>query len=1085
MGRRLPTRDKYFTDIIAEPNSSTPPIQNPLCLFRRVDIEWMASHSRPAVLEPASSTLLNELKGSSPQSWKRRKLSHESDITKNTFCSAFTIRPHGSSQLSETHLILAPLALIPRSRLPLSWLDPCPRSSQRIQSGRLFVANIPTLEQDLQQQQQQRQEQRRHEPVVLAARLVGSEGAALRSRVARNAGVREEFYVVERVKRGIYAVCALGSWVVEGDLMVAAEGFQNENGLSSCAFLQGSKEEDIVDDKGEWDWLEKAKIFDPVDSGVWVKRKAAKVSLAFESEPCKKKSVPTLSPETSGVSSISELASTYDEQLDLRDISVVEADAQHSSQLADPLLTLGTATPIDLQAPEAGFPSCESAEPKVNQSPRELLDILRSKYLEALYISKTSVAYFAKGPLSRARALFQSSSKESSLKPIYLSSFYRECILPVKKVDIKYKDSLPEAIQNIPIGMSDDEGPVNTTTLRKRKGKKAKIGKNGLYPEETDFIMKWWKNRSFSEASVPRKSSRQEEMKRLIGDLRMRETQLQVLLILETIYLEASAGKSCLGLSSTETQVIQATKRTKEEKQQDLNVLLELLVDRLCIWHAVSFGDLLHTESASSTGNNETTGKSAENDKLRDFCTEVIIPFYAGRLPDQCKAISRKLGGPVAISPSRPVAISHPKSGRTAQPGASVKRTRSQRSQQRTLQRVLTDEKLASKSRAPSLSRSSSGPSIPGLKREVSEPPLLSLISGARGGIQKPKRVDNREVDLDAVAKQHEMKLKKMNSLLDQKRELDAAIVALRKPNRELVAKEFVETAEKRVSTGSSRKSKNPVRIPNGQGVQVMATPKGLKKRDCINGGDNLMRMPRGLTSSNEKPTPSLALSNDIQVIPSSSSRPSHLSERQPLSSRRAPQDSVHETPTRMASRPSRLSNGGIADNDFDSTPVPKQSSILFKVPKLPETKRSFAPAETSPIVLRKTKSFPNLVHSGNDYDYDNNNNDHYNKNPSVPMNTPASLIQETPPRPRSSYLPPSLNKTPAFARYHNRQQQPIIFTTPIKIRSGTGSKPTFSGTQHDSCLNPTAKMNHFTVDATPEKSIYDQLGWNDEDDDL
>ncbi|EEH45777.1 uncharacterized protein PADG_01927 [Paracoccidioides brasiliensis Pb18] len=1044
----------------------------------------MASHSRPAVLESASSTLLNELKGLPPQSWKRRKISHESDITKNTFCSAFTIRPHGSSQLSETHLILVPLALIPRSRLPLSWLDPCPRSSQRIQSGRLFVSNIPTLEQDL--QQQQRQEQRRLEPVVLAARLVGSEGTAPRSRVARNAGVREEFYVVERVKRGIYAVCALGSWVVEGDLMVAAKGLRNENGVGSCAFLQGSKEEDIiVDDKGEWDWLEKAKIFDPVDSGVWDKRKAAKVSLAFESGPCKEKSVPTLSPETSGVSSIAELDSAHDEQLDLGDISVVEADAQHSSQLADPLLTLGTATPIDLQASEAGFPSCESAQPEVNQSPRELLDILRSQYLEALYISKTSVAYFAKGPLSRARALFQSSSKESSLKPIYLSSFYRECILPVKKVDIKYKDSLPEAIQNIPIGMSDDEGPVNTTTLRKRRGKKAKIGKNGLYPEETGFIMKWWKNRSFSEASVPRESSRKEEMKRLIGDLRMRETQLQVLLILETIYLEASAGKSCEGSSSTETRVIQAAKKTNAEKQQDLNVLLELLVDRLCIWHAVSFGDLLHTESSSSTGKKETTGKSAENDKLRDFCTEVIIPFYAGRLPDQCKAISRKLGGPVAISPSRPVAISHSKSGRTVQPGASVKRTRSRRSQQRTLQRVLTDEKLASsKSRAPSLSRSSSGPSIPGLKREVSEPPLLSLISGARGGIQKPKRVDNREVDLDAVAKQHEMKLKKMNSLLDQKRELDAAIMALRKPNRELVAKDFVEAAEKRVSTGSSRKSKNPVRIPNGQGVQVMATPKGLKKRDCISGGGNLIRMPKGLTSSNEETTASLALSNDIQVIPSSSSRPSHLSERRPLSSRRAPQDFVHETPTRMVSRPSRLSNGGIADDDFDSTPVPKQSSILFKVPKLPETKRSFAPAEMSPTVLRKTKSFPNLVHSGNDYDYDNNNNDHHSKNPSVPMNISTSSIQETPPRPRSSYLPP-LNKTPAFARYHNRQQQPIIFTTPIKIRSGTGSKPTFSGTRHDSGLNPTAKMNFFTVDATPEKSIYDQLGWNDEDDDL
>ncbi|KKZ62507.1 hypothetical protein EMCG_03088 [[Emmonsia] crescens] len=1055
----------------------------------------MASHSRPAaaVLEPASPTLLNSLtkqkekEGSAQttQPLKRRKISHDGGgsiipktKTKTAFISsAFTIWPHGGSPQSlppppHDNIKLTPIALLPRSRLPLSWLDPCPRSAKRIQSGRLFVANIQALELDLHPQQKQ---QRRCGPVVLAARLAVEEV--------------EELYVVERVKRGVYAVCALGSWVVEGDLMVAAKGGGGDSAPPTWDSSMGGEDvgdgdgDGQGDDEKKGDWWEVARVLDPAGEfyGFSGKRKVItkNVALAFGPELCEEKGVPGLSPETSCLSSVPGLAGGNDERLDRRGAIGLEADTQHSSLRR----VSSKDTRPDPQPQEIDIPPCESAEAKVTQSPQELFDSLRSHYLEALYISKTSVAYFAKGPLSRARATFQSSNEEISLEPTDLSNFYRECILPVKKMDLKYKDSLPEAIQNIPIGMSDDEFPANTAKPRTRKAKKAKLGKNGLYPEESDLVRKWWRNRSLSEASVPQQSSRQEEVKRLIGDLRLRETQLQVLLILETISLEASySSRAAQEPVTTETQASQTPKRTKEKKQQDLNVLLELLVDRLCIWHAVSFGDILPTESAS--GKSESDGKTAGSDKLRDFCTEVIIPFYAGRLPEQCKAISRKLGGPIAISPTRP-AISRSTSGSAAQPGTAVKRTHSQRSQQRTLQRVLTDEKMASRSRAPSLSRSSTAPSIPGLKRENSEPPLLSLISGVRGGIQKPKRVDNREIDLDAVAKQHEVKLKRMNSLLEQKKELDAAINALRKPNRELVAKDVAQTAEKRVSTGSTRKSKHPVRNPFGQGVQVMATPKGSRKKDCVAAvaGGSLTRISRQLTLSNEQLGPSPALSGDIQLIPSSSTRPSHLPERQPFSSRLARHSPVHETPTKTSSTrlSSRPSYGGVADgNEFDSTPLSKQSSASFKVPRLPETGRAFSQQqEMSPTALRKTRSYPNLAHGGNNID--KNNNDNNNNPPAVYINNSTS-IQETPPRPISSYLrPPENNIPPSFTRRNDNQegQKPIIFTTPIKNTIAAGSRP-----RDDRSPDPTPTTNLFTVDTTPEMSIYDQLGWNDDDDD-
>ncbi|KLJ05527.1 hypothetical protein EMPG_11002 [Blastomyces silverae] len=1065
-----------------------------------------SSHSGPAaaaVLEPASPTLLNSLKAKengreeetqTAQPLKRRKISHHGGSviplteTKAAFISsAFTIRPHHhdslqSRLLPQANLKLIPIALLPRSRLPLSWLDPCPSTAKRIQSGRLFVANIPPLELDLHHQQQ-----RKCGPVVLAARLaVDEEGEGK---------AEEEFYVVERIKRGVYSVCALGSWVAEGDLMVAAKGVVR---FSSPPPMQDFVGGEVVgDDDGQeggraekkGNWLEKATVPDPA-AGLFTfsgKRKAMTkdVALAFGPEFCRDKGFPGLSTEMSGLGSVSRLASAHGDQVDRRGSIGLEADTHLTSLRPVP----SKDTQPDTHSQAIGLPLCESTEAKVAQSPQEFFDSLRSQYLEALYISKTSVAYFAKGPLSRARASFQASNEEMSMKPTDLSNFYRECILPMKKMDLKYKDSLPEAIQDIPIGMSDDEIPPNAAKPRKRKARKTKLGKNGLYPEESDLVRKWWRNRSLSEASVPQQSSRQEEVRRLVGDLRLRETQLQILLILETISLEASNNsKAAQMLSATaETQASQPQKRTKGKKQQDLNVLLELLVDRLCIWHAVSFSDILLTESAN--GKSESAGMAAENDKLRDFCTEVIIPFYAGRLPDQCKTISRKLGGPIAISPSRPP-ISRSKSGSAAQPGAAVKRTHSQRSQ-RTLQRVLTDEKMASRSRAPSLSRSNTTPSLSGLKRENSEPPLLSLISGARGGIQKPKRADNREIDLDAVAKQHEVKLKRMNSLLEQKKELDAAINALRKPNRELVAKDFAETAERRVSTGTTRKSKNPVRNPFGQGVQVMATPKGSRKKDCSAvAGGSLTRISRALSRSNEKLIPSPALSGDIQLIPSSSTRPSQLPDRQAFSSRRARHSPIHETPTKASTRlSSRPSNGGIADyNDFDSTPLPKQSGSLFKVPRLPETNQAFGQQQDmSPSALRKTRSYPNLTHGGNNNDRNNNNYNHITNNPpAIRINNPTSSIQETPPRATSSsyLLPPENNHIPRSLTRDNdnqerRDQETIIFTTPTKNKVAVEPVPGEGRSTY-----PTANTNIFAVDATPEKSIYDQLGWNDHDDD-
>ena len=109
----------------------------------------------------------------------------------------------------------------------------------------------------------------------------------------------------------------------------------------------------------------------------------------------------------------------------------------------------------------------------------------------------------------------------------------------------------------------------------------------------------------------------------------------------------------------------------------------------------------------------------------------------------------------------------------------------------RTLQRVLTEEKeAATKRKHPSLVRSSTAPSAHDLKRgESREPSLPPLHGSVRGGIQVPRRVEAREVDLEAAAKQQEARLKKINAMMAQKKELEAAIEALRKAEPRAVRK--------------------------------------------------------------------------------------------------------------------------------------------------------------------------------------------------------------------------------------------------------------------------------------------------------
>lgn len=201
------------------------------------------------------------------------------------------------------------------------------------------------------------------------------------------------------------------------------------------------------------------------------------------------------------------------------------------------------------------------------------------------------------------------------------------------------------------------------------------------------------------------------------------------------------------------------------------------------------------------------------------FLTNLIS--FSPRLPERCKAINKKLGGPVATAPpKKKLARSASASGAISRPGAATKRPVPPKPRER-LARVLTDERREQERRSASagpnrkiaLMRSATMPAIPGLKREGSEAPsLVSIMSAeaqpifaSRGGVLNSKRFSQREVDFRALIPDANAKANKQ-AKIDS--ELKEAIAALKKPNRELAGKSLAETAEQRVVPAPHPRSK-------------------------------------------------------------------------------------------------------------------------------------------------------------------------------------------------------------------------------------------------------------------------------------
>ena len=200
-------------------------------------------------------------------------------------------------------------------------------------------------------------------------------------------------------------------------------------------------------------------------------------------------------------------------------------------------------------------------------------------------------------------------------------------------MDKKYREALPTLVKDLPTSvLTEDEisAIISSQGRKNRKSKKGKIGKDGLYSGEEASITRWWLSRDKPSMTVGSSDGEDEAIRTILLDQRARETQLQIILVLETLALEASIPEPIPNQGSFQDRSrdheSSQTKKPKSKKTQDLNTLLDLLIDRLCIWQSMDINEGKGPRPVEASATAEGV-KASDNVHLRNFCVDVVLPL--------------------------------------------------------------------------------------------------------------------------------------------------------------------------------------------------------------------------------------------------------------------------------------------------------------------------------------------------------------------------------------------------------------------------------------------------------------------------
>lgn len=234
--------------------------------------------------------------------------------------------------------------------------------------------------------------------------------------------------------------------------------------------------------------------------------------------------------------------------------------------------------------------------------------------------------------MSRARAAFHLDC-DANLEMNDLIDFLKGLTMSTMQIDKKFRETLPELVRNV--RMLVESSAEDEPKKKRRKPKKMKLGKDGLYPGEVDHVKSWWRThkslvRDGDEATID-----PQEVKYHITCLRTRETQLQMILILEILALEAvrpaeDARDSQLpGLPVGDTPKKTVEPAPKKRHKHNFSTLVDIHADRLCIWQSTTLDEMAMIAAESQVKDGQETQRSARasSDPLKDFCSDILLPL--------------------------------------------------------------------------------------------------------------------------------------------------------------------------------------------------------------------------------------------------------------------------------------------------------------------------------------------------------------------------------------------------------------------------------------------------------------------------
>lgn len=223
---------------------------------------------------------------------------------------------------------------------------------------------------------------------------------------------------------------------------------------------------------------------------------------------------------------------------------------------------------------------------------------------------------------------------ESNLDMEELIAFLKSMVLTTVQIDKKFRETIPDIMSkmNTVIESSDDG------QKRRRRPKKMKLSKEGLYPLEDESIRAWWSS-SKPELEDAKSGDTMSQIKFHASLLRTRETQLQMILIMEILALE-SVKETTQSTESNSLPMLPGAignpvgsstppmAPPKKRNKHNLSVLIDVHADRLTIWQSTASEEqLLFEDSQQSTPQSQTPNSKSSQEPLRDFCVDVIMPL--------------------------------------------------------------------------------------------------------------------------------------------------------------------------------------------------------------------------------------------------------------------------------------------------------------------------------------------------------------------------------------------------------------------------------------------------------------------------